>query len=78
MADVKKALAEAGVRSVIDDLKRAENEVKDVIVSTRVTEVGNEALGCDCGGWHLSVHKLRIPISPAQPTIEESLNTESK
>jgi hypothetical protein len=69
--DVKKILADAGVKSVAD-------EIKDIVVSKNVTEVSGEMFGCNCWGWHLALRKLHSPTVPAQPKTEEPVNTESK
>jgi hypothetical protein len=44
-----------------------ENAVEDI----------DQSVGCTCGGWHLSVQKLRTPIPLVHPKKEDSLNKEN-
>jgi hypothetical protein len=37
----------------------------------------DQSVGCTCGGWHLSVQKLRTPIPLVHPKKEDSLNKEN-
>ena len=37
----------------------------------------DQSFGCKCGGWHLSVQKLRTPILPAPPKKEDPASKEN-
>ena len=37
----------------------------------------DSSFGCTCGGWHLSVQKLRTPIPLVHPKKEDSPSKES-
>ena len=76
--DVKKVLADAGVKSVVDSIAKAEDDVKDVIVSAAVVEVDGRTFGCGCGGWAIALHISRSPKSPALPIQAVAENTADK
>jgi hypothetical protein len=61
------------------DVKKVVDEVKDVVVSTSVTEIDGSTFGCDCGGWHMSLHMTRanqVPL-PSKPKVSENAENTS-
>ena len=51
-------------------------DVKKVVVSNAVIEVNAETVGCDCGGWHLSLHKSQT--SQVAPSLSKPVASENK
>jgi len=75
--DVKKAAED--VKKAAEDVKKAAEEVKDVVVSTAVTEVSGKTIGCDCGGWHLSLHMSQTSQTAPSPSKQvDSATKDSK
>lgn len=52
--------------------KQVDIDVKDVVVSANLVD---ETVGCGCGGWYLSLRKIRAPTTPAPTTPAVSVNT---
>jgi len=77
--DVVADLETGDVKKAAEDVKKAAEEVKDVVVSTAVTEVSGKTIGCDCGGWHLSLHMSQTSQTAPSPSKQvDSATKDSK